>query len=117
MGNGGTRIMEPEVTAQAVADFDPEIFVKETIANFESQTGAKFTRSAENLVVTPAIQHHDRIVEEVAAHNVTAEVIADAVLTLLRNAVQLAEEEGSDFVESHHVEHAMKLECRWFPWC
>ena len=79
MGNGGTRIMEPEVTAQAVADFDPEIFVRETITNFENQTRSRITRSAENLVVNPAIHHRDRIVEEVAAHNVTAEVIADAV--------------------------------------
>jgi hypothetical protein len=117
MGNGGTRIMEPEVSAQAVADFDPEIFVKATIANFENQTGSMVTRSAESLIIDPAIQHRDRIMEEVHAHNVTEDVIADAVVTLLRNAVRFAQEEGSDVVEDRHVKRAMLFECRWFPWC
>jgi hypothetical protein len=68
-------------------------------------------------VITPAREHRQQITEELHANKVLPEQIVDAVETVLANAMRIAIERGKPMISDEIMVAAMKLECRYFPWC
>ena len=91
--------------------------VEGVIADFERRTALPLSRDARNRVIQPAVEHGQHISQELGSGKVTPERIRDAVQTLLGNAEKIARERHEDKIGGQTVGIAMRLECRYFPWC
>ena len=97
--------------------FDAEAFVTRIVEQFEAQTSYHLSSKARTAVIGPARTHRQQINEEVEAKKVSRDEIAEAVITVLRNAMQIAIERKIPMISDQVIAAAMKLECRYFPWC
>lgn len=101
----------------ATGAFDVESFVRHVVDRFEQQTGYGLSAMARAAVVAPAVELRDQINEEVATNAVAPDQIDDAVMTVLRNAMRIAIARNSPAISEGIIYEALKLECRYFPWC
>jgi len=109
-GEGGGSIAERD-------EVDVEQLVREVVESFEGGSSLVLTPAARSAVLQPAIEHRTRIMAELSAGTVQPQQIQAAVATLLANAEGIARQRNAREIDEAIVELAMRLECRYFPWC
>jgi hypothetical protein len=97
--------------------FDVERFVNDLVNEFVRGSKLPLDPTARYLVVDPARQHRLEIERQVRQQPGTTDQIADAVRTVLRNALDLALQRDKSQIDEECVREAMKWECRYFGWC
>ena len=117
VGGGGSSGGSGSSGSGSSGGFDAEAFVTRIVEQFESRTGYHLSSGARAAVITPAREHRQQITEELHANKVLPEQIVDAVETVLANAMRIAIERGKPMISDEIMVAAMKLECRYFPWC
>jgi len=87
------------------------------VESFERGSALVLTPAARSAVLQPAIEHRTRILAELLAGTVQLQQIQAAVETLLANAQGIARQRNAQEIDEAIIELAMRLECRYFPWC
>ena len=91
--------------------------VAAAIRDFERRSSLRLSQRAKQLVLNPAIEHSSKIQQELNLGAVQPSQIQDAIQTLLSNAERIATERNLSRIDESVVKVAMKLDCRYFPWC
>jgi hypothetical protein len=119
-GSGSRRGFGASGGGGVVSEFDESLverLVDGVISDFEGRSELTLTPNARSMVLQPAIQHGKHILGELGSGAVMPEQIQDAVHTLLTNAERIARERDEWKIDEPIMRIAMRLECRYFPWC
>ena len=114
---GGSRGRGGFGTFGSFGDSAAEEFVAAAIRDFERRSSLPLSLAAKRLVLSPAVQHRSKIQQELNLGAVLPNQIQDAIQTLLSNAERIAAERNQPRIDESAVKIAMKLDCRYFPWC
>ena len=119
-GSGSRRGPGNSGGVGTVSEFDEsfvERLVDRVVNDFEQHSSITLTPKARSIVLQPALQHSAHILEELGSGTVMPEQIQDAVQTLLTNAGSIARKRQAVKINEAIIRIAMRLECRYFPWC
>ncbi len=98
-------------------DSPGEEIVLGAIEDFVQRSSLNLSAEARQALLEPAVAHRERIRDELNEHRVDPNEIEEAVRTVLRNAEARARETGRSEIDLEAIQFAMRLECRYFPWC
>lgn len=101
----------------AFGDSAGEEIVLGAIADFVQGSSLNLSEGARQALLEPAVAHRERIRDELNEHRVDPNEIEEAVRTVLRNAEAHAQEMERSEIDVEAIQFAMRLECRYFPWC